>query len=72
MGSSFVLFDVSMEITVGQCRSGKSGYTKKLWLHTPWIWGLMEAKWLGLGSAQVSCYPWGCGYTEKDTPQGKI
>ena len=25
MGSSFVLFYVSMEITVGQCRSGKSG-----------------------------------------------
>ena len=25
MGSSFVLFDVSMEITLGQFRSGKSG-----------------------------------------------
>ena len=29
MGSSFVLFDVSMEITLGQFRSGKSGYTLK-------------------------------------------
>lgn len=29
MGSSFVLFDVSMEITLGQFRSGKSGYTQK-------------------------------------------
>ena len=30
MGSSFVLFDVSMEITLGQFRSGKSGYTQKM------------------------------------------
>ena len=29
MGSSFVLFYVSMEITLGQFRSGKSGYTQK-------------------------------------------
>ena len=28
MGTSFVLFDVSMEITLGQFRSGKSGYTQ--------------------------------------------
>ena len=43
----------------------------QLWLHTPWDWNLPEGKWLGLGSAQVSCYPWGCGYTVKDIPQGK-
>ena len=29
MGSSFVFFDVSMEITLGQFRSGESGYTQK-------------------------------------------
>ena len=28
-----------MEITVGQFRFGKSGYTQKLWLHTSWVWG---------------------------------
>ena len=28
MGSSFVLFDVSMEITLGQYRSGESGYAQ--------------------------------------------
>jgi len=33
--------------------------------NTPWVWGLPEGKWLGLGSAQVSFYPWGCGYTVK-------
>ena len=27
-------------------------------------------KWLGFASAQVSCYPWGCGYTAKDSHQG--
>ena len=27
---------------------------------------------LGFGSAQVSCYPWGCGYTVKEFPPGKI
>ena len=34
MGSSFVLFDVSMEMTLGQFRSGKSGYTQKRFC--PW------------------------------------
>ena len=29
MGSSFVLFDVSMEITLRQFRSRESGYTQK-------------------------------------------
>ena len=28
MGGSFVLFDVSMEITLGQYRSGESGYAQ--------------------------------------------
>ena len=28
MGSSFVLFDVSMKITLGQYRSGESGYAQ--------------------------------------------
>ena len=40
--------------------------------YTPWVWGLPEGKWLAFGSAEVSCYPWGCGYTVKDSPQGKI
>ena len=52
--------------------SWKSKGEQELWLHTLWVWGVPEGKWLGLGSAQVSCYPRGCGYTEKDTPQGKI
>ena len=29
MGSSFVLFDVSTEITLWELRSGESGYTQK-------------------------------------------
>ena len=29
MGSFFVLFDVSMEITLGKFRSRESGYTQK-------------------------------------------
>ena len=46
MGSSFVLFDVSMEITLGQFRSGESGYTQKLlypWANAicPWVKGLV-------------------------------
>ena len=45
MGSSFVLFDVSMEITLGQFRSGKSGYTQNRvcpWANAiyPWVKGL--------------------------------
>ena len=45
MGSSFVLFDVSMEITQRQFRSGKSGYTQKHpypWDNAcyPWVKGL--------------------------------
>ena len=28
--------------------------------------------WFWFGYAQVSCYPWGCGYTVKDSPQGQI
>ena len=40
--------------------------------HTLGLGPSREGKWLGFGSAQVSCYPWGCGYTVKDTPQGKI
>ena len=45
MGSSFVLFDVSMEITQRQFRSGKSGYTQKHrypWENAsyPWVKGL--------------------------------
>ena len=45
MGNSFVLFDVSMEITQRQFRSGKSGYTQKhpyLWENAsyPWVKGL--------------------------------
>ena len=44
MRSSFVLFDVSMEITLGQFRSGESGYTQKrpcLWANAiyPWVKG---------------------------------
>ena len=54
-----------------QADRGYSG-VEELWLHTPWVWGLPEGKWLGLGSAQVAFYPWGCGYTVKDIPQGKI
>ena len=46
--------------------------TELLLLHTPWVWGLPVGKWIGFGSAQVSCYPWGCGYTVKDSPRGKI
>ena len=34
MGSSFVLLDVSMEITLWEFRSGESGYTQKL--PCPW------------------------------------
>ena len=42
MGSSFVLFDVSMEITQGQFRFGESGYTQKRpcpWANAiyPWV-----------------------------------
>ena len=37
MGSSFVLFDVSMEIALGQFRSGESGYTQKR--PYPWVKG---------------------------------
>ena len=45
MGSSFVLFDVSMEITQRQFQSGKSGYTQKHpypWENAsyPWVKGL--------------------------------
>ena len=45
MGSSFVLFDVSMEITQRQFRFGKSGYTQKHpypWENAsyPWVKGL--------------------------------
>ena len=32
--------------------------------------GLPEGKWLGFGLAQVSFYPWGCGYTVKELPSG--
>ena len=28
--------------------------------------------WFWFGYTQVSCYPWGCGYTVKDSPQGQI
>ena len=46
MGSSFVLFDVSMEITLRQFRSGESGYTSKRpcpWANAiyPWVKGLV-------------------------------
>ena len=46
MGSSFVLFDVSMEITLGKFRSGESGYTQKRprpWPNAiyPWVEGLV-------------------------------
>ena len=46
MGSSFVLFNVSMEITLGQFRSGESGYTQKRlypWANAicPWVKGLV-------------------------------
>ena len=37
MGSSFVLLDVSMEITLWEFRSGESGYTQKL--PCPWAMG---------------------------------
>ena len=45
MGSSFVLFGVSMETTQRQFRSGKSGYTQKHpypWENGsyPWVKGL--------------------------------
>ena len=45
MGSSFVLFDVSMEIALGQFRSGESGYTQKrpcprANTSYPWVKGL--------------------------------
>ena len=33
IGSSFVLFGVSMELIVGQFRSGESGYSKRFY---PW------------------------------------
>ena len=44
MGSSFVLLDVSMEITLGQFWSGESSYTEKslfLWASAiyPWVKG---------------------------------
>ena len=44
MGSSFVLFYVSMEITPGQFRSGESGYTQKRPVgkrYFPWVKGLV-------------------------------
>ena len=46
MGGSFVLFDVSMEITLGQFRSGEGGYTQKSifpWANAiyPWVKGLV-------------------------------
>ena len=46
MGSSFVLLDVSMEITLGQFRSGESGYAQKRpcpWANAiyPWVKGLV-------------------------------
>ena len=42
MGSSFILFDVSMEITLGQFGSGESGYAQKRpcpWANAiyPWV-----------------------------------
>ena len=45
MGNSFVLFYVSMEITLGQFRSRESGYTQKSpcpWENAiyPWVKGL--------------------------------
>ena len=44
MGSSFVLFDESMEITLGQFKSRESGYTQKRpcsWKNAicPWVKG---------------------------------
>ena len=44
MGSSFVLFDVSMEIILEQFWSGESGYTQKRpypWANAiyPWVKG---------------------------------
>ena len=42
MGSSFVLFDVSMEITQRQFRSGKSGYTQK----NPYPWENASYQWV--------------------------
>ena len=46
MGSSFVLLDVSMEITLGQFRSGESGYKQKRPCPLanaiyPWVKGLV-------------------------------
>ena len=41
MGSSFVLFDVSMEITQGQFRFGESGYTQKRY---PWVKGPVKPR----------------------------
>ena len=46
MGSSFVVFYVSMEITLGHFRSRESGYTQKRpcqWINAiyPWIKGLV-------------------------------
>ena len=46
MGSSFVIFDVSMEITLKQFRSEESGYTQKrpcTWTNPiyPWVKGLV-------------------------------
>ena len=49
MGSSFVLFDVSMEITQGQFRFGESGYTQKRpcpWANAiyPWVKGPVKPR----------------------------
>ena len=46
MRNSFVLFDVSKEITLGQFRSRESGYTQKRpcpWANAtyPWVKGLV-------------------------------
>ena len=46
MGSSFVFFDVSMEITLGQFRSRESAYTQKRpcpWANAiyEWVKGLL-------------------------------
>ena len=42
MGSSFVLFDVSMEITQRQFRFGKTGYTQK----HPYPWENASYPWV--------------------------